>query len=79
MFKVCVITFIPSCLVKITNSVQLLLHSFIHTTTSCLFLECQEGTALQETGGKIDKRFVEKLGCYLRSDFFKAELGVEIC
>lgn len=63
---------------------QLLLHSFIHTTTSCLFLECYKGTALQETGGKIDihlafKRFVGKLGCYLRSDFFEAELGVEIC
>ena len=45
---------------------QSLPHSFIHTTPFCLFLECREGTALQEIEGRIDihlafKRFVGML------------------
>lgn len=74
--QVCVITFTPSCLLKIINSIQLLPHSLIHATRTCLFPECQEGTALQEMEEGIDihfvfKRFVGKMGCYLRSNFLE--------
>lgn len=80
--QVCVITFIPPCLVKIIHSMRSLPHSFIHTTPFCLFLERREGTALQEREGRIDihlafKRFVGTLGCYLRLDFLEAEPGRE--